>query len=67
MNAITQKNPSTLERSDFVDLLSGEFAATKGFGVYAFLSFKDIENLYNDFLDNSMPARVFIKIFLRNF
>ncbi len=67
MNTNTQPNANSITKSDFIDLLSGEFTGKKGFGVYAFLSFKDIENLYANFLGDSMPASVFIKVYVRNF
>ncbi len=67
MNTIAQPNTSIIEKADFIDILSGEFTVTKGFGVYAFLSFRDIENLYNDFQHKTVPAKVFIKFFVRHF
>ncbi len=67
MNTSTQPNSNPITKSDFIDLLSGEFTGKKGFGVYAFLSFKDIENLYDNFLGDNMSARVFIKVYVRNF
>lgn len=66
MNAITQTNP-TIGRSDFIEILSDEFTGAKGFGVFAYLSFRDIDNLYNLFLANSVSARAFIRGFVRNF
>lgn len=56
-----------LERTDFIELLSAEFSSAKGVGVYAFLSFSDIEKLYNQFLGDTMPASVFIRIFVKRF
>lgn len=67
MNTVAQTNPSMIEKAEFVDILSGEFTVSKGFGVYAFLSFRDIDDLYNDFQHKAVSAKVFIKFFVRNF
>ena len=67
MSTITNSNSASIARSDFIEILSDEFTGRKGFGVYAFLSCRDIENLYTNFLVTTMPARIFIRIFVRNF
>ena len=49
-------NTSTLlaiGRGDFIELLAAEFTCAKGFGVYAFLSYSDIDALYHRFLGES--------------
>lgn len=67
MTAIAQNNPARIERSDFIEILSDEFTGEKGFGAYAYLTFQEIEHLYNLFLNNSVPARLFIRLFVRNY
>ncbi len=67
MNTITHNPSSIAERANFIDILSDEFTGKKGFGVYAFLSVNDIENLYRHFLGKHMPARDFSRAFVRNF
>jgi hypothetical protein len=67
MNTITQANPAWIERSDFIEILSDEFTGEKGFGAYAYLTFQEIEHLYSSFLNNTVPARAFIRVFVRNY
>lgn len=59
--------PLTIDRGDFIELLAAEFTCAKGFGVYAFLNYSDIEALYNRFLGEAMPATAFIRLFVRHF
>lgn len=65
MNIQTQI--SSLERTDFIEILSAEFTCAKGFGVYAFLSCNDIEKLYHRFLGDTVPATVFVRVFVKKF
>ncbi len=63
-------NTSTLlaiGRGDFIELLAAEFTCAKGFGVYAFLSYSDIDALYHRFLGERIPATVFIRLFVKRF
>ncbi|MDO8845192.1 MAG: hypothetical protein Q7U98_19040 [Methylicorpusculum sp.] len=56
-----------VEWSDFIESLNAEFFSTKGYGVYAFLSFDHIKLLYDQLLGNPVPVKAFIKVFVRNF
>ena len=67
MNTFTNTQTPNINIADFIDILSDEFTGIKGFGVYAFLSFRDIENLYSIFLVKKVPARTFSRIFVKNF
>ncbi|TAL51601.1 MAG: hypothetical protein EPN89_03155 [Methylovulum sp.] len=67
MNTSTPTTLPVVERTDFIEILSAEFTCAKGFGVYAFLSFNDIEKLYNRFLGDTVPATVFVRIFVKRF
>ena len=57
---------STMERAEFIDLLSAEFTHTKGFGVYAFLSFNEIESAYHRFLNSPERPSVFVRLFVKS-
>lgn len=67
MNNPTQTDSLIIERTDFIEILSAEFTGAKGYGVYAFLSFNDIERLYHRFLGDTVPAAVFVRIFVKRF
>jgi len=67
MKTSTQTKSLIVERTDFIEILSAEFTCAKGFGVYAFLSFNDIENLYNRFLGDTVPATVFVRVFVKRY
>ena len=65
MNTSTQ--PLIIERGDFIELLTAEFTCAKGFGVYAFLSYNDIDALYHRFLRESIAPTVFVRLFVKRF
>jgi hypothetical protein len=65
MNTIYQPL-NHLEQTEFADLLSGEFLINKGFGVYAFLTYEEIEDLYLQFLNKAVSAKTFVKNFVRS-
>ena len=67
MITFTNTPISSINIAEFIDILSDEFTGIKGFGVYAFLSFRDIENLYSIFLVNKMPARAISRTFVKNY
>lgn len=67
MNTSMKTQSLILERTDFIELLSAEFSFAKGVGVYAFLSFSDIEKLYNQFLGDTVPVTIFVRVFVKRF
>ena len=67
MSTYTESQVTGLERFEFIELLSAEFKCAKGFGVYAFLSYPDIETLYHRFLNEHLPATVFVRLFVKRF
>lgn len=67
MNTSTPSYSVRVERADFIEILTAEFTCAKGFGVYAFLAYSDIEALYNRFLGESVPATVFVRLFVKRF
>ena len=47
--------------SEFVSVLGHEYMLTTGYGVYAHLTHRDINQLFNQFLRQSSPLKSFIK------
>lgn len=46
-------------RSSFIETLSDESTLMTGYGIYAHLSPLTIERLFNEFINQSLPARKF--------
>lgn len=67
MNAIASTQSTAIERADFIEILNDEFTVAQGFGTYAYLSYGDIDALYQQFLHNTKPARAYIRIFVKQF
>ena len=67
MKTVTHPHPAGLERADFIDLLSAEFTYAKGFGVYAYLTYHDIDTAYHRFLGDGLPPTVFVRLFVKRF
>ncbi|MCF7988689.1 MAG: hypothetical protein K9L60_14145 [Methylovulum sp.] len=65
MNTSTQS--LVMGRGDFIELLTAEFTCAKGFGVYAFLSYSDIDALYHRFLGEAVSPTVFVRLFVKRF
>lgn len=54
------------ERTAFFETLSQQFIAVTGCGVYVYLSPVDINGLFNQFMDGSMPIRIFVRQCVKN-
>ncbi len=67
MNTLATDNTSSMARADFIDILNDEFTTMQGFGIFAFLSFHDIDALYNSFLDSAKPAKTVVKKFVKSY
>lgn len=67
MNTTSIQRLGTVEKTDFIEILSAEFTCAKGFGVYAFLTWSDIERLYHRFLNETIPATVFVRLYVKRF
>ena len=52
-------------RTSFIETLSDESTLMTGYGIYAHLSPLNIERLFNEFINQSLPARKFAKHYLR--
>jgi len=48
-------------RFTFFETLSGEFIAMTGYGVYVYLTPVDIDQLFNHYLNHSVPIRRFAR------
>lgn len=57
---------TTMDRAEFIELLSAEFTHTKGYGVYAFLSFSEIENAYHHYLNSPERPNVFVRLYVKS-
>ncbi len=66
MKSIAQQ-PTVMERTEFIESLNDEFTSKQGFGIFAFLSFSEIDELYHVALANNQPAKVTIKMFVRQY
>ena len=47
--------------SEFVSVLGNEYMLTTGYGVYAHLTHRDINQLFDQFLKQSSPLKSFVK------
>jgi hypothetical protein len=64
MTVITS-NTINMTRNTFIDTLSDESISFTGHGIYAHISPMNIERLFNEFIHQSLSARIFAKQFLR--
>jgi hypothetical protein len=55
------------DREEFIEALSQEFLAAKGYGVYAHLSAGDVIRLYEQFRDSGIPSKSFARDYVRSF
>lgn len=60
-----QNNDINVARLAFIETLSDEFITNYGYGVYAFLSPPDINNLFNQYLKHGQSLRLFAKSYVK--
>jgi len=65
MATLNYATSTTDSRSFFIETLSDESTVMTGYGIYAHLSPLNIERLFNEFINQSLPARIFAKRYLR--
>jgi len=65
MTTLNNNANITQSRAIFIDTLSDESTVFTGYGIYAHISPILIEKLFNDFSNQSLPARAFAKKFVR--
>ncbi|TXK99115.1 hypothetical protein BMR07_11650 [Methylococcaceae bacterium CS1] len=54
-------------RINFIDQLHEAFLIRKGHGAFAYISTSDALSLFDQYLDSSEPANLFIDRFMRSF
>jgi hypothetical protein len=54
-------NTTNEERLEFISHLRDAFLTTKGYGIYAYLSPIDVNNLFEKYSKTNIPARDFAK------
>lgn len=59
--------PTVMERSEFIESLNDEFTSKQGFGIYAFLSFSEIDDLYHLAIVSTEAPKVAIKMFVKHY
>jgi len=62
---VTLNYATIITRSIFIETLSDESTLITGYGIYAHLSPLNIEQLFNEFINQSLPVRKFAKRYLR--
>ena len=68
METFVDVNELHIARVIFFEMLSGEFIAMTGYGVYVYLSPVDIDHLFNKFLEHSvlMPVKTYTRQCVKN-
>lgn len=56
-----------IERINFIEMLNDAFLSQTGHGAYAYLSSVESVDLFDRFLKQSAPAKLFIKNFIKDF
>lgn len=51
----------------FIEILSDEFTAKTGFGVYAHITFSDIDHAYQQYQQRNAPMRLFAREYVRSY
>ncbi len=62
-------NTSTIDSSwtIFVEILSDEFTAKTGFGVYAHITPVDVDQAYQQYQLRNAPMRLFVREYVRGY
>lgn len=53
--------------SMFIEILSDEFTAKTGFGVYAHITPVDVNEVYQQYQLRNAPVRLFVREYVRHF
>jgi len=67
MKTIPESSALADSRLEFIELLSGEFTARTGVGVYVYLTPVDINGLFKIYLSRSQTITIFIKQYVRSY
>ncbi|WP_333876211.1 hypothetical protein [Methylobacter sp.] len=66
---MTTQNPNTADLSwtVFIEILSDEFTAKTGFGVYAHITPVDVDQAYQQYQQRNAPMRLFVREYVRHY
>ena len=66
---MTTQNPNTADLSwtVFIEILSDEFTAKTGFGVYAHITPVDVDQAYQQYQQRDAPMRLFVREYVRHY
>ncbi|QPK64308.1 hypothetical protein IVG45_04895 [Methylomonas sp. LL1] len=66
METFSEINDMYVERFAFIEMLSREFVAMTGCGVYVYLNPLDVDQLFNNYQNLRMPIRAFARQCIKN-
>ena len=61
MKSFKQIREPINDRFSFIQILSEQFVAMTGYGVYVYLSPDDVETLFNRYQNENSPIRIFVR------
>jgi len=66
---MTTQNTNTADSSwtVFIEILSDEFTAKTGFGVYAHITPVDVDQAYRQYQQRNAPMRLFVREYVRSY
>ncbi|MGZ4953709.1 MAG: hypothetical protein ACXV8Q_01235 [Methylobacter sp.] len=66
---MTTQNTNTADSSwmVFIEILSDEFTAKTGFGVYAHITPVDVDQAYQQYQQRNAPMRLFVREYVRHY
>ncbi|MCX7094437.1 MAG: hypothetical protein NTY50_13430 [Methylobacter sp.] len=66
---MTAQNATTVDSSwtVFTEVLSDEFTARTGFGVYAHITPVDVSQAYQQYQQRNAPMRLFVREYVRSY
>ncbi len=66
---MTTQNTNTADSSwtVFIEILSDEFTAKTGFGVYAHITPVDVDQAYQQYQLRNAPMRLFVREYVRDY
>jgi hypothetical protein len=66
---MTTQNANTVDSSwtVFIEILSDEFTAKTGFGVYAHITPVDVDQAYQQYQLRNAPMRLFVREYVRRY
>lgn len=62
-----QTNTADSSWTIFIEILSDEFTAKTGFGVYAHITPTDVGQAYREYQQRNAPMRLFVRDYVRSY